>query len=291
MALIPPFFLNTVVALGEKSPDGSIKSTATGFLYGHPSGDTDESGAKRYYIFLVTNRHVFNRAAERGDTLHARFNKSSETGTNVYPIKLADASWTVHPSPDADVAVLSVNPTTMKADGIECLFFQADEHTVTIEQARTDQVSEGDGIFVLGFPLGEAGEERNYVIVRHGVIARIRDWLKGNARTFLIDSSIYPGNSGGPVLLKPELASIKGTKADDKCSLIGMVSSYLPYTEVAVSQQTGRPRMIFEENSGLGLVVPPNVIQEAVKAAVAKLNPPQPVNPANLMLGDSGNAA
>ena len=55
-----------------------------------------------------------------------------------------------------------------------------------------------------------------------------------------------------------------------------MVSSYLPYREVAVSQQTGRPRMIFEENSGLGVVVPFNVIEETIEFAVNKLNLRQP---------------
>lgn len=276
MALIPPVFLNSVVALGEQLEDGSIKYNATGFLYGFPSGTSDENGGKQYYLFLVTNRHVFQQTAERVNTLHARFNKLSDTGTNVYAIEMADASWTVHPDPDADVAVLNINPNRIKTDGIDFFFFNADKHTVTIEQARTNQVSEGDGIFVLGFPLGEAGEERNYVIVRQGIIARIQNWLKGNAQTFLIDSSIYPGNSGGPVLLKPELTSIQGTKANANCSLIGMVSSYLPYTEVAISQQTGRPRMIFEENSGLGQVVPHDVIQEAVKAAVDKIRPLKP---------------
>ena len=55
MALIPPLFLNAVVALGQQSPDGSIKSNATGFLYGHPAGVTDEKGQKGYYAFLLTN--------------------------------------------------------------------------------------------------------------------------------------------------------------------------------------------------------------------------------------------
>ena len=125
----------------------------------------------------------------------------------------------------------------------------------------------------MGFPLGEAGDERNYVIVRQGIIARVKHWLKGNARTFLIDASIFPGNSGGPVLLKPESTSIQGTKSNDRCVLIGMVSSYLPYREVAVSTQTGHTRMIFEENSGLGVVVPHDVIQETIKIAVEKLSP------------------
>ena len=273
MALIPPLFLNTVVALGDQTADSAVKYTATGFLYGHPASFADENGQKQYYVFLVTNRHVFQQAANRGGILHARFNKLHEEGTNTYSVKLEDASWTVHPDPEADVAVLRISPERIKADGIEYFFFGGDEHALTLEQARANEVSEGDGVFVLGFPLGEAGNERNYVIVRQGIIARSQHWLKGNARTFLIDASIFPGNSGGPVLLKPELASIRGTKANNRCSLIGMVSAYLPYQEVAVSQQTGRPRMIFEENSGLARVVPHSVIQEAVEVAVKKLKP------------------
>ena len=43
-----------------------------------------------------------------------------------------------------------------------------------------------------------------------------------------------------------------------------MVSGYIPYQDVAVSQQTGRRRIIFEENSGLGKVVPYDAIQRLV---------------------------
>ena len=191
----------------------------------------------------------------------------------MYEISLRDSSWTVHPNPEADIAVLSINPERIKADGIEYFFFQADKHALSLEQARINELSEGDGVFVLGFPLGEAGDQRNYAIVRQGIIARVQHWLKGNAHTFMIDASIFPGNSGGPVLLKPEIASIEGTKSNNRCSLIGMVSQYLPYQEYAISEQTGRRRMMFEENSGLGIVVPHNVIQETVKIARDKLRP------------------
>ena len=271
MALIPPFFLNTVVALGEQSSDGTMQSKATGFLYGDPLATTDDKGRKLYRVFLVTNRHVFQQASERSDTLHARFNRF-EAGANIYPLKLEHVSWTVHPDPEADVAVMSLDPTWLQSSGVERFFFQAEDHTISLEQAQNTQVSEGDGVFVLGFPLGESGEERNYAIVRQGIIARIQDWLKGTTRTFLIDATIFPGNSGGPVLLKPEIASVGGTKSNVNCALIGMVSSYLPYREVAVSQQTGLPRMVFEENSGLSRVVPHDVIREAVDLSVTKLS-------------------
>lgn len=271
MALIPPFYLDTIVALGVPEQDGTVKYNATGFLYGYPTGLTDENGLNTYRIFLVTNRHVFQRVNERSGKLYARFNKPIETGSNVYPMELTDPYWTVHPDSANDVAVSTINTQKLIEDNIEYRFFEGDKHAFTLEQACTTEISEGDGVFVLGFPLGEAGDERNYPIVRQGILARVQDWLKRNARTFLIDASIFPGNSGGPVLLKPEFTTIEGTKPNKDCVLIGMVSSYLPYQEVAVSTQTQRPRMIFEENSGLGIVVPHDVIQETVKIAVDNL--------------------
>ena len=274
MALIPPLFLDTVVALGVMSQDKKITYTSTGFLYGYPVSETDEHAEKNYRIFLVTNRHVFRDALKSQTVLQARFNRRVGAGANIYQIELkgsdGSTSWVVHPKPDIDVAAIEINPHKLKTDGIECVWFVANEHTITLAQARTNEISEGDGVFVLGFPLGQAGYERNYTIVRQGIIARIQDWLVGDARTFLIDSSIFPGNSGGPVLLKPELTSIQGTKHNDRCALIGMVSSYLTYQEVAISQQTGRQRMVFEENSGLGVVVPYDAIQETIKVAIDK---------------------
>lgn len=117
--------------------------------------------------------------------------------------------------------------------------------------------------------MGLVGGERNFVIVRSGVIARIRDALAGQSKEFLIDTAIFPGNSGGPVVTKPEVLSISGTKAVDKSYLIGMVSGYVPYQNVAISTQTQRPRVIFEENSGLASVVPIDFVVEIIKLALA----------------------
>ncbi len=278
MALIPPSFLNSVVALGMQSQDKNVHFTGTGFMYGYPTGEVNDKGAPTYWTFLVTNRHVVAKASERGNALHARFNRPVGTESHTYPLTLKEPdgslSWTTHEK--ADIAVLQLNADRLKADGIHFFFFPSDVHTFTVDQLREIDVSEGDGVFVLGFPLGEAGEERNYAIVRQGVIARARDWIRGNASTFLIDASVFPGNSGGPVLLKPEPVSVEGTKPNNRCGLIGMVSAYIPYREIAVSTQTDRPRMIFEENSGLGVVVPYDLILETVKSAVEKLGQPRP---------------
>ncbi len=125
--------------------------------------------------------------------------------------------------------------------------------------------SEGDGIYILGFPMNLVGEGRNYVIAREGSIARIRDALAGTTNEFLVDALVFPGNSGGPVILRPELTSIKGTASQKRSYLIGMVQNHIPYQDVAISRQTKRVRIIFEENSGLASVIPMDFVKELIK--------------------------
>jgi len=50
--------------------------------------------------------------------------------------------------------------------------------------------------------------------------------------------------------------------------VIGIVQGYLPYEDVAVSTQTKRPRVIFQENSGLAVVHPIDCIDETVRAHI-----------------------
>ena len=89
----------------------------------------------------------------------------------------------------------------------------------------------------------------------------------------MIDATVFPGNSDGPVLTRPEAVAITGTKTYRTSSLLGMVSGYVPYQDVAVSNQTKRPRVIFEENTGLALVVPADlVIELADRANVHLMN-------------------
>ena len=100
MALLPPSHLDAVVALGIPDSNGSIQYTATGFLYGHPVGESGEE----YRIFLITNRHV----VENIDILKARFNRPIGSDSEIYdiPLRRNDGSvlWTEHPS--SDVAVV-----------------------------------------------------------------------------------------------------------------------------------------------------------------------------------------
>lgn len=149
-----------------------------------------------------------------------------------------------------------MSPTFLNQHGIDFNCFTNDEDSADINRLKDIGVSAGDPIFVLGFPMNLAGEQRNYVIVRPGAIARVGDLIKSAATILLIDSHIFPGNSGGPVVLAPQMTAIAGTKSNNRAYLVGMVRAYVPYTDVAISPQTGHPRIVFEENSGLAEVVP-----------------------------------
>ena len=141
-------------------------------------------------------------------------------------------------------------------------FFTLDRHAIAREELRSSECNEGNEVFILGFPMGITGTSQNDVIVRHGIIARIQDWYDGRSKDFLIDSSIYPGNSGGPVVLKPVLWSANQRPKIAHARLLGLVASYLPYRDVATSRQTGRIRLVSEENSGLAQVVPIDAVVE-----------------------------
>jgi hypothetical protein len=147
-------------------------------------------------------------------TIVLRFNSLDGTRVLDYPLALekdGQSIWVGHSSDDVDIAVFIVNPTVLERDGAEFKYFRLDEHVMTVVDMKTEGVSEGDGVFVLGFPMGIVTPQRKNVIARAGAIARIRDVLDGHQSSFLIDANIFPGNSGGPVLIRPELNSIQDT--------------------------------------------------------------------------------
>lgn len=144
-------------------------------------------------------------------------------------------------------------------------YFRSNLHVGDIQKLNEWGIIEGDFAYVLGFPMGLVGDMRNTVIARSGTIARVRDTLTKCNNEYLIDAFVFPGNSGGPVVSKPEALAITGTKPQKASYLIGIVKSYVPYEDIAVSLQTKRPRVIFEENSGLATVHPIDFVQEIIK--------------------------
>ena len=63
-------------------------------------------------------------------------------------------------------------------------------------------------------------------------------------------------------MLKPVFWGVSGKPMFTNPKVLGLVSAYLPYRDVATSKQTGLIRLISEENSGLAHVVPMDAVIE-----------------------------
>src|SRR5205807_6087034 len=130
-----------------------------------------EEGKSLYRTFLVSNRHVF----ENQRFIVVRQNRLADEPAEEIAVDLEvpGGGWTGHPDNDIDVAVMPVNTNYLRDHGLTQSFFHANTHALRRQQMADAGVSEGDAAFVLGFPMGLAGEKRNYVVVRSAGVARI----------------------------------------------------------------------------------------------------------------------
>lgn len=269
MALLPPSWLDTVVAIGHGDNASSRTWIGSGFIYAQIV-KADENGAKNGRIWLVTNKHVLDGIG----TIYLKFNSKEGLGSKDYKVDMKNSAgelnWVGHPREDVDVAAMFLNNDLLVADGRHFKGFSSDSDLMCRSDMKSTQITEGDRIFALGFPLNMVIPQRMYAICRSGALARVRDFIEGVSDNFIGDVMVFPVNSGGPVVLCPSAMAITGTQTIKAAKLIGIVKSYIPYRDVAVSVQTKRPRIELEENSGLTMIESADSIIETVELANQK---------------------
>ena len=259
MALLYPGYPKAVVAIGTKEGNRFV-ADSTGFVVHIPRRESDEGMVlpKQFEggvpeVLIVTNRHVFD----------GRDNVTLRIGSKLVPLPLKDLEglgWTNHQNKNVDIAVSFIP----NVSSIDAMVFH--ERTfATTDVMIKEGISVGDEVYALGFPLRLAGEERNYPIVRGGIIARLDDEILKN-HYYYVDVAIYPGNSGGPVILKPAAYSIGGTSKVTNAYLIGVVASVemQPQTLYGIRNNKYETRMVLYEHANLGRVVPMECVKEAV---------------------------
>ena len=262
MAIIPDFFLNAVVAIGVDQSKDEKHWIGTGFIVGRK--ETDNPTLSTHYI--VTNKHVIKNQKY----VYVRFNSLGGSLVKDYRIDLYDEDgkqlFTPHPHEKTDVIALQILPQTLINDKSIWGSFDLEDHALTLDKMKTTGVQEGSLVYALGFPM-DLVDPIKVPICRLGCISRVSDAfiLKKNNPVFLVDAQTFPGNSGGPIISRPEYISIDGTPNNTSANLIGILSAYIPYRETLYSGQTGNARMIQEENSGLTVVHPVERIQEVVE--------------------------
>ncbi len=107
-------------------------------------------------------------------------------------------------------------------------------------------------------------------IFRSGNISRIN-----KDKTILLDAFAFPGNSGSPVFLKSssirfdsKVMYLGGDPLGDK--FIGIIGAYIPYDDIAISVQTQKPRVVFQENSGIAVIWSIDFINDIINGEKSK---------------------
>jgi hypothetical protein len=246
----------TIVFLGTINEKKEYQYYATGFLL-----DIKDE------FHLVTAKHVV-RDSKTGDIkdkdMIAFFNlKDGTIGHRpISDIKNAfSVDWIFHESSEVDIAIIPFGVDLEKDD------------VRTIPESiflTSDKLFELYDVFFLAHQPNVLPQNKISPIIRTGVISLIN-----TDGTFYIDAPAFPGNSRSPVFLRPSALSfdekafhIGGFQYGGK--FVGIIGEYVPYQEVAVSIQTSRPRVVFEENTGLSRVWPVTFIKEIIESDVFK---------------------
>ncbi len=261
MAIIPESAFKSVVSIhylmkNEKGED-VYPCLGTGFFYGYLLKMVNEEEGE-YAVYLVTNKHILEVFLDNGGIQKRIYIAVNKDSNIEYPyIDIFDNNGNLNfiVSEEADIAISRINYNKLDTEKYESSFIKSNSQTAVIQQLVELDVQEGCSVFIMGFPAGIISYDKKYVIVKHGTIARIKECIEKTTNEILIDSYIVQGNSGSPVILKPDFTHIVGTKPIEKSSLIGIVCGYKPYQD---------------QNTGLAVIVPMDFVNNLIEAEIKK---------------------
>src|SRR5579859_2723850 len=184
--------MQATVQLEQPLGDGT-RTVGTGFLI------TEITPDGRPHTILVTANHVFDKMPGANARVGYRIaNPDGSWSYSPQSLKIRDAQghalWTHHPS--RDVAAIPITaPEAFAKAAIPEDYLAADD---TFSKY---QVGAGDQMMTLGFPRGLAANSAGFPILRAGRVASYPIAPAKIFPTFLLDFSVFPGNSGGPVFM------------------------------------------------------------------------------------------
>jgi len=174
--------------------------------------------------YIVTAKHVFDEPSKNWHPAELRMRFSWQEHKSVYDefgtiLKLRDESGRpLWKALEDGSDIVAIPPQTHFRDGpIDAIFAR--------DFAGKDDVFEGGSIIVIGYPGVIGNEYLVRSIIRGGIVAWTDPDLPFD-KPLLIDSNVFPGNSGSPVLRIPIGLSREGMAlGGQKPTLLGLVSA------------------------------------------------------------------
>ena len=209
---------------------------------------------------LVTAKHVVEQNYEN---LFVFLNSKQFQKPSAKPLKQIydnGFKWIRHTNPNIDIAVL---PFLLDQQNDKVKFIPD-----SLIMKNLSDIHELIDVFYASFQPGLNNFQKDggvHPIIRKGVVSRIN-----NDSTFFIDGAAFPGNSGSPIFLFPTPIKINSNGfmigGPMEIQLIGIMGAYISYQDVAISQQTKKPKVIFEENTGLSLIYSTESLMELIES-------------------------
>lgn len=257
--------------------DNPQGESGTGFLVARSTeGD-------QVRVFVVTNKHVIHRdPAQRGlvpeVTVHFNIKEpDGSRGKASGKLPLANADGTMrcreHSDPDTDVFAIEVTDIMVLNPKLDKRWATYDDFAVAAKRTELD-ISVGEDIVTVGYPLGLRQGDSNLPLIRQGLISTaigslVRDKVQAPGggvrdralRAFLIDGATVPGSSGSPVILKPVIGRLQGNSI--------MMGSVAPVLLGIVAETKYAPVQlgtgVIPGFAGLGLAFEVETIRETIE--------------------------
>jgi hypothetical protein len=213
--------IQATVQLEQPLGDGS-RTVGTGFLIEDPT----PGGRPR--TILVTAAHVFDKMP--GVSAKIGYRIQSADGVwryDPHTLKIRDgdhALWVKHPT--RDVAAIEVEAPPEFAKAAIPLAWLAQDDTF-----NKYGLGPGDEMMALGFPRGLSANPAGFPILRSGRVASYPLAPASVFPTFLMDFSVFPGNSGGPVFMAEGARRRPGSTESQEVQFVaGMLTQQVELT-------------------------------------------------------------
>lgn len=203
--------IKATVQLEQPLGDGT-RTVGTGFLIDAPTPD----GRPR--IILVTAAHVLQKMPQAQARIGYRIEQADGSWRyDPRTVSIRDARagpiWTRHPNRDVAVMEITAPPEFAKA-AIPLAWLAQDD---TFNEYA---LGPGDEMMALGYPRGLAANTAGFPILRAGRVASYPLAPSSAFPTFLLDFSVFPGNSGGPVYMSSSLKRRVGAEGSEPAQFI-----------------------------------------------------------------------
>ena len=173
-------------------------------------------------IALVSAHHVLDGMKRNEAVVHWRA-QDDNGNWHRYPTPIAirddngNGIWLHHP--EKDIAVMWINAPESVVNNAIMYENLAGERTIS-----DLDINLGDEMLALGYPKGLSANDLGFPILRSGKVASYPIVPIRQFPSFLMDFSVFSGNSGGPVYMSDKILSRTKDNKRDKRFIAGLLT-------------------------------------------------------------------